>query len=56
MRLLGSVDAIVAQQSGMKAQLLGHGTGPVPPELAEFFPDLAETATYHRLRLRREDG
>ncbi|GAA5217390.1 GntR family transcriptional regulator [Streptomyces thinghirensis] len=55
-RLLGSVDAIVAQQSGMKAQLLGHGTGPVPPELAEFFPDLAETATYHRLRCDEKTG
>ncbi|MDG9725614.1 MULTISPECIES: GntR family transcriptional regulator [unclassified Streptomyces] len=55
-RLLGSVDAIVAQQSGMKAELLGHGTGSVPPELAEYFPDLAETATYHRLRCDEQTG
>ncbi|WP_338485681.1 GntR family transcriptional regulator [Streptomyces sp. SCSIO 75703] len=54
-RLLGSVDAIVAQQSGMEATLLGHGVGPVPSELAEYFPDTAETATYHRLR-RDETG
>ncbi|MBQ0829883.1 GntR family transcriptional regulator [Streptomyces tagetis] len=54
-RLLGSVDAIVAQQSGMEATLLDHGVGPVPSELAEHFPDTAETATYHRLR-RDETG
>ncbi|MGW8065700.1 GntR family transcriptional regulator [Streptomyces ziwulingensis] len=55
-RLLGSVDAIVAQQSGMRTELLGHGTGPVPPGLAEHFPDLAETATYHRLRCDERTG
>ncbi|MGW4575242.1 GntR family transcriptional regulator [Streptomyces tendae] len=49
-RLLGSVDAIVAQQSGMKAELLDHGTTAVPSELAEYFPGLPEVATYHRLR------
>ncbi|ATL26600.1 GntR family transcriptional regulator [Streptomyces formicae] len=49
-RLLGSVDAIVAQQSGMSTRLLEHGTAPVPAELAEHFPDSAEVATYHRLR------
>src|SRR4051812_15460190 len=41
-RLLGSVDAIVAQQSGMATQLLDHGKGPAPAELAELFPDLVE--------------
>ncbi|MFG3156571.1 GntR family transcriptional regulator [Streptomyces sp. NPDC048219] len=55
-RLLGSVDAIVAQQSGMKAELLSHGTAPVPPGLAEHFPDLAEAATYHRLRCDEKTG
>ncbi|MGW1719352.1 GntR family transcriptional regulator [Streptomyces sp. NPDC002156] len=49
-RLLGSVDAIVAQQSGMTTELLDHGSTPVPTELAEYFPDLVEVATYHRLR------
>ncbi|NEY35972.1 UTRA domain-containing protein [Streptomyces sp. PRKS01-65] len=55
-RLLGSVDAIVAQQSGMTTELLDHGSGPVPAEFAEYFPDLAETATYHRLRSDEKTG
>ncbi|MEU1049706.1 GntR family transcriptional regulator [Streptomyces sp. NPDC005897] len=55
-RLLGSVDAIVAQQSGMKAELLDHGTAAVPSELAEFFPELPEVATYHRLRCDEKTG
>ncbi|MBV2356201.1 GntR family transcriptional regulator [Streptomyces sp. J2-1] len=49
-RLLGSVDAIVAQQSGMTTELLEHGQVPVSGELSDFFPDLAEVAAYHRLR------
>ncbi|MDN3022097.1 GntR family transcriptional regulator [Streptomyces sp. S.PB5] len=55
-RLLGSVDAIVAQQSGMATALLDHGKGPVPAELAEYFPDLDEVATYHRLRNDEKTG
>ncbi|KAA6222776.1 GntR family transcriptional regulator [Streptomyces albofaciens JCM 4342] len=55
-RLLGSVDAIVAQQSGMRTELLGHGTDAVPAELAEYFPDLAEVATYRRLRSDEKTG
>ncbi|TLS43459.1 GntR family transcriptional regulator [Streptomyces montanus] len=55
-RLLGSVDAIVAQQSGMATEMLGHGTAPVPTGLAEYFPDLAEVATYHRLRSDEKTG
>ncbi|MEU9345661.1 GntR family transcriptional regulator [Streptomyces sp. NPDC048278] len=55
-RLLGSVDAIVAQQSGMTAELLEHGTAPVTGELVEYFPDLAEVATYHRLRSDEQTG
>ncbi|MBN3930173.1 GntR family transcriptional regulator [Streptomyces verrucosisporus] len=55
-RLLGSVDAIVAQQSGEETVLLGHGAGPVPGELAEYFPDLAEAVAYRRLRRDRETG
>jgi DNA-binding GntR family transcriptional regulator len=42
--------AIVAQQSGMTAELLEHGPAPVPAEVAEHFPDLDEVAAYHRLR------
>ncbi|MFF0262198.1 GntR family transcriptional regulator [Streptomyces microflavus] len=49
-RLLGSVDAIVAQQSGEATTVLGHGAVPVPGDLAEFFPDCGEVVTYRRLR------
>ncbi|WP_217170826.1 GntR family transcriptional regulator [Streptomyces sp. AC512_CC834] len=55
-RLLGSVDAIVAQQSGMKAELLGHGRVAVPSELAEYFPHVPEVGTYHRLRCDEKTG
>lgn len=55
-RLLGSVDAIVAQQSGMTTELIGHGTAPVSGELTEYFPHLAEVATYHRLRSDEKTG
>ncbi|OIJ90780.1 GntR family transcriptional regulator [Streptomyces sp. MUSC 14] len=55
-RLLGSVDAIVAQQSGMTTELLDHGSAPVPTPLAEYFPDLDEVATYHRLRSDERTG
>ncbi|MFJ9418099.1 GntR family transcriptional regulator [Streptomyces sp. NPDC101227] len=49
-RLLGSVDAIVAQQSGMSTRLLEHGPVPVPAELSEYFPELTEVAGFRRLR------
>src|SRR4051794_12811058 len=49
-RLLGSVDAIVAQQSGERTSVLGHGLEPVPAEYAEYFPGMAETVAYRRLR------
>jgi GntR family transcriptional regulator len=55
-RLLGSVDAIVAQQSGMAARLLEHGTGPLPPAHAGYFPGLDEVAVYHRLRTDTATG
>ncbi|AZM52392.1 GntR family transcriptional regulator [Streptomyces sp. WAC 01529] len=55
-RLLGSVDAIVAQQSGMITELLDHGTAPPPAELAPYFPDSVEVATYHRLRSDEKTG
>ncbi|MEV0321864.1 GntR family transcriptional regulator [Streptomyces sp. NPDC050658] len=55
-RLLGSVDAIVAQQSGMVTELLSHGAAPVPAELTEYFPDVPEVATYHRLRSDDKTG
>nr|WP_202446931.1 GntR family transcriptional regulator [Streptomyces sp. SID5468] len=49
-RLLGSVDAIVAQQSGQRTTVLGHGRVPVPADLAEYFPGAAEVAVFRRLR------
>ncbi|MDJ0343115.1 GntR family transcriptional regulator [Streptomyces sp. H10-C2] len=49
-RLLGSVDAIVAQQSGGHTAVIGRETVPVPPEVAEHFPDLAEATAFRRLR------
>ncbi|MFE6332920.1 GntR family transcriptional regulator [Streptomyces sp. NPDC057798] len=55
-RLLGSVDAIVAQQSGMTTRMLDHGKGPVPAELAEYFPDPGEVGKYHRLRSDEKTG
>lgn len=49
-KLLGSVDAIVAQQSGELTAVFEHGMAPLPPEAAEHFPDLAEAAYFRRLR------
>jgi len=55
-RLLGSVDAIVAQQSGMAAELLAHGPVPVPAEFAEHFAGESEVVAYHRLRSDEQTG
>ena len=55
-RLLGSIDAIVAQQSGERTTVLGHGTEPVPGELTEYFPEVAEVVSYRRLRRDGESG
>nr|WP_149180633.1 GntR family transcriptional regulator [Streptomyces sp. TRM49041] len=55
-RLLGSIDAIVAQQSGERTTILGSGAVKVPGELAEHFPDVAEVVTYKRLRRDVETG
>ncbi|MFW6689513.1 GntR family transcriptional regulator [Streptomyces sp. MAR4 CNX-425] len=55
-RLLGSVDAIVAQQSGERTTLLAHGPAPVPADLAAYFPELDEAVTYRRLRHDGETG
>lgn len=55
-RLLGSVDTIVAQQSGERTTVLGHARGPVPGELAEYFPDVPEVVSYRRLRHDGESG
>ncbi|GAA4926043.1 GntR family transcriptional regulator [Streptomyces coeruleoprunus] len=55
-RLLGSIDAIVAQQSGERTTVLGHGARKVPGDLAEHFPDVPEVVTYRRLRRDGETG
>jgi GntR family transcriptional regulator len=55
-RLLGSIDAIVAQQSGERTTVLGHAAEPVPGGLAEFFPDSDEVVTYRRLRCDGDSG
>lgn len=55
-RLLGSVDAIVAQQSGEHTTLLGYGTEPVPGEHAHHFPGVREVWVYRRLRRERAGG
>ncbi|MEV4439361.1 GntR family transcriptional regulator [Streptomyces sp. NPDC049577] len=55
-RLLGSVDTIVAQQSGERTTVLGHGPVPVPAELAEHFPDVGEAVAYRRLRCDETTG
>ncbi|SEG58273.1 GntR family transcriptional regulator [Actinacidiphila yanglinensis] len=49
-KLLGSVDAIVAQQSGGRTTILSHGPVPLPAEAAEYFPDLTEAVAFRRLR------
>jgi GntR family transcriptional regulator len=49
-KLLGSVDAIVAQQSGGRTAVLGHGPAPLPPGVAEHFPGVGESMAYRRLR------
>ncbi|MCX3063111.1 GntR family transcriptional regulator [Streptomyces beihaiensis] len=55
-RLLGSVDAIVAQQSGMTTELLGHGPAPVPAAYTDLFPGIDTVAAYHRLRSDEKTG
>lgn len=52
-RLLGSVDTIVAQQSGEDTTLLGHAPTSVPTELARYFPGITEAVRYRRLRRDR---
>ncbi|MGW5677501.1 GntR family transcriptional regulator [Streptomyces sp. NPDC003860] len=55
-RLLGSIDAVVAQQSGERTTVLGHGPEPVPGDLVEHFPDLTEVVTFRRLRRDGDSG
>jgi GntR family transcriptional regulator len=55
-RLLGSVDAIVAQQSGEQTTLLRHGPEPVPAAYTDHFPGLREAIVFRRLRRDRTSG
>ncbi|WP_328316671.1 GntR family transcriptional regulator [Streptomyces sp. NBC_00388] len=55
-RLLGSIDAIVAQQSGERTTVLSHGPAPVPGDLSEYFPGLDEIVGFTRLRCDGESG
>ncbi|MFF1834007.1 GntR family transcriptional regulator [Streptomyces sp. NPDC058231] len=55
-RLLGSVDAIVAQQSGERTTVLGHGPLALPGDLAGYFPDCTEVTGYRRLRCDGDSG
>lgn len=55
-RLLGSVDTIVAQQSGEDTALLGHERTRVPTELVRYFPGVTEAVRYRRLRRDRRTG
>lgn len=55
-RVLGSVDAIVAQQSGERTTVLDHGPTAVPGELSSYFPDCAEVVGYRRLRCDATTG
>lgn len=52
-RLLGSVDTIVAQQSGEDTTLLGHEPTTVPTELTRYFPEVTEVVRFRRLRRDR---
>lgn len=49
-RLLGSVDAIVAQQSSEEVTVLSRGPAAIPSEIAEHFPGRSEAMTFRRLR------
>lgn len=55
-RLLGSVDAIVAQQSGMRTTVLDHGPTTVPGDVTEHFPGTARVRRFRRLRCDATSG
>lgn len=54
-RVMGSVDAIVAQQSGDHTRLLDHGPTCVPAELGRYFPSVGAGGTVHGYRRLRHD-
>ncbi|MGC5002813.1 GntR family transcriptional regulator [Streptomyces sp. DT203] len=55
-RLLGSIDAIVAQQSGERTTVLGHGPLALTGDLVEYFPECTEVVGYRRLRCDGDSG
>lgn len=55
-RLLGSIDAIVAQQSGERTTVLGHGPQALTGDLVEYFPECTEVVGYRRLRCDDDSG
>ncbi|MFF2435249.1 GntR family transcriptional regulator [Streptomyces sp. NPDC058107] len=55
-RLLGSIDAIVAQQSGERTTVLGHGPLALTGDLVEYFPECTEVVGYRRLRCDGDNG
>ncbi|MFE9862196.1 GntR family transcriptional regulator [Streptomyces sp. NPDC005506] len=55
-RLLGSIDAIVAQQSGERTTVLGHGPLALTGDLVEYFPECTEVVGYQRLRCDGDNG
>jgi GntR family transcriptional regulator len=50
LRVLGSVDTILAQQVSDEVRLLGRTTGAVPASLSDRFPGQAEVTCFRRLR------
>lgn len=50
--LLGTVDAIVAQQAAEEVRVLARDRVPVPDEFAGSFPDVRQVVCFRRLRMR----
>jgi GntR family transcriptional regulator len=51
LRVLGSADAVLAQQASEEVRLTGRSRVPVPAAVAAFFPGAAEVELFQRLRL-----
>lgn len=54
LRLLGTVDAVVAQQAAEEVHVLHRERVDVPADLVDFFPDTSAVVFFRRLRL--QDG
>lgn len=53
LHLLGSADAVLAQQAGEQVTLLERGGGAAPPPFDRWYPGGAEVGTFRRLRSDR---